>query len=216
MLKLNLSEIINTVGGNRRKLITLIVLLVFMTIFYLSKDLIFKSDCSELIAQNENILKNNIKTMAINNKVLNKNSILTEKLYNLEDSLEEKNKKIRSLKNRTARLENLQKVYSEKNIAINNRSVRRRNDSVENNDIDSIIVFEPIIEINRSIISSPRRIRNMDTSDSTSILDSLYEDDENNENDSISIEEPKKIGFFKRLFGIKKKSDEILDSLDLN
>ena len=208
MIKFDLSEIINIVGSSKRKLITLIIMLVFMVIFYLSKELLFKADCSELITKNENILKNNIKMMDINSKVSNKNNILTEKIFNLEDILEEKENLNRSLNRRINRLERLERIYSEKNVTMNN-SV---NENIVKKNLDTAIVTSPNI---LRIIRSPRRTTINIPVDSL-ILDSLYEDSENIETDGIIEDEPKKVGFFKKLFGIKKKSDEILDTLSLD
>ena len=82
-----INEIINSVGNNKGKLITLLILLTFVGGFYIFDKLEFKNDCSGLIEQNEKLISKNVDIINVSNKLMENNSSLLNKISVMEEIL---------------------------------------------------------------------------------------------------------------------------------
>jgi hypothetical protein len=181
----DINKIIETVGGNRKKLITLIILLCFIGAFYVFKTLSYKDDCSGLIEQNEKILEKNLSIMNVNNKLMDNNISLTERISILEELISKKDSILMKERNR---------FLSHRNLTHNNI-----------NQSDNIVT-EEVVENNTDELISHNRVY-YQLEDSIVVVENLENDSLNTEmyKDTLEIEPKKeKRNFFQRIFKKRK------------
>ncbi len=192
----DINKIIETVGGNRKKLITLIILLCFVGAFYVFKTLSYKDDCSGLIEQNEKILDKNLSIMNVNNKLMDNNISLTERISILEELISKKDSILMKERNR---------ILSHRNITHNNIT-HNNNDTLTETDIEVENNTDEMLSYNRTYyqLEDSVVVENYLESDGGK---KILQDSLNTETSKDSLEiEPKKEkrNFFQRIFKKRK------------
>lgn len=83
----NIPEIINAVGGDRRKRITLIIILIAIILMGVIAKWTARGDCDPLIQQNEQLLSIQKTLTEQNQSIIEKNRELTEGYLQIQDML---------------------------------------------------------------------------------------------------------------------------------
>lgn len=172
-----INEIIKTVGGSKRKLTTLLILLVFVGGFYVFKTVIFKNDCSDLIEQNQKLISKNVDIVNVNNKLMDNNNLLLTKITTMEELL------------------------ANKDTVFIKVPIRVVSSTVAENTVEHLEVVPVVHMMTRAPLSSDTLTIEMPV-DTNNVIDTNHT--ENHiliEHDSIKTDTIKKVGFFKRLFG---------------
>lgn len=134
----SISNIIDSVGNSKQKRITMLILLFFALVYMGTNNYFEKSDCSELIKQNEHILKNNYTLTKLNNSLITDNGILVYKIDSLQKQKVDKKTITKILeklviKNDTIYIQNNLDYYN-----INRIETSRSFDFFDSTDIDTI------------------------------------------------------------------------------